>query len=97
MSPLSVKQTKEFEKWQSSLPGTSQYRIQTRIDLLKDGHFGDSKELGDGLFELRWKNGLRIYFSYSFEVIMLWGGNKDTQYRDIRKARKLRTNYETFH
>ena len=55
---------------------------------------GDFKPLGDGLYELRWRNGTRVYYSYVAGddgrlVLMLWGGDKNGQSRDISKARKL--------
>jgi len=70
-------------------------QVEDRLDRIRDhDHFGDSKPLGDGLFELRWKSGLRAYFGYVTDkdgnaVLMLLGGDKDGQSRDIGKARRI--------
>ncbi len=49
--------------------------------------------LGDGLFELKWKNGLRVYFGYvemnGRAALVLLGGEKHGQNRDIAKARGI--------
>lgn len=54
-------------------------------------HFGDVKNLGDKLAELRWKNGWRVYFSsigYK-KLILLIAGHKNEQEKNIKKARIL--------
>jgi putative addiction module killer protein len=58
-------------------------------------HFGDAKNLGKGLAELRWKNGLRIYFTRIGQrmVLLLRGGGKSDQKNDIKKARVLVERY----
>lgn len=60
-----------------------------RIEL--HGHFGDSKYLGDKLFELRWKSGIRVYYFKSDrnEIKLLLGGDKNAQEKDIQKAKTL--------
>ena len=58
-------------------------------------HFGDAKHLGEGLSELRWENGLRIYFARTDTrvVLLLNGGGKNDQKKDIKKARILLDRY----
>ena len=58
-------------------------------------HFGDAKHLGEGLSELRWKNGLRVYFARvgNRVVLLLHGGGKSDQKNDIKKARVLFERY----
>ena len=63
------------------------------------GNFGDCKGLGDELFELRFSEGIRIYFSKINNMIMLLlsGGsknNKGEQSRDIVKARNFLADYK---
>jgi len=62
------------------------------------GYFGDSRSLGEGLFELKWKNGMRVYYSRKrigkIDTIVLWGGFKGTQTTDIKKARSIKARYE---
>ena len=64
--------------------------ISSRLKRLAFGHFGDSRFIGDGVFELRIHSGpgYRIYFGEDKGVliILLCGGDKSTQSRDIKKA-----------
>jgi putative addiction module killer protein len=55
-------------------------------------YFGDHKSLGDDLLELRWKNGRRVYYTLILKeelTIVLLGGLKNAQQKDIKKARKI--------
>ncbi len=55
---------------------------------------GYSKALGMGLFEFKWKNGLRIYFVFKKKkLILLSGGSKNGQKKDIDKAKKIKEKY----
>lgn len=95
---LTIKKTEEFAEWYANLGETLKARIDARLERLKSGHFGDSRTLGDSLFELKWKNGMRVYCSYTkidgVDVIILWGGDKGSQKSDIKKARGLKELYE---
>ena len=68
-------------------------KIITRFDHIKLGNFGDHKGLGEGLFELRFffGPGFRAYYTVKggMVVFLLCGGDKSTQERDIKKARKI--------
>ena len=92
---MTIKTTVEFNEWLSGLSEHLRALLRDRLDRIREsGHFGDAKNLGQGLFELRWKNGLRAYFSYMRSedgrlVLMLFGGDKNGQNHDIRKARTL--------
>ena len=65
----------------------------TRIERLAFGHFSDSKSLGDGVHELRLKfgPGYRVYFTHRGVriVLLLCGGDKGSQSRDIARAKQL--------
>jgi len=81
-----------FEDWLLTLGDkTTQARILRRIDRLRFGHFGDASNVGAGIFELRihFGPGYRIYFGlHGTEVILLLcGGDKSTQTRDIAAAK----------
>ena len=85
----------EFDEWLDGLSSYLQALVETRLRRIREhNHFGDVRSLGDGLFELRWRNGLRIYFGYVImddgkAVLILLGGDKNGQNRDIAKARAL--------
>ncbi|MBI2119234.1 MAG: type II toxin-antitoxin system RelE/ParE family toxin [Elusimicrobia bacterium] len=95
---LKLKKTEEFADWYDSITPTEKTRVDARLDNLISGFFGDSRSLGDGLFELKWKNGMRGYYSRKrikdIDTIVLWGGFKATQKTDISKARRLKARYE---
>ena len=89
---ISIEQTTEFSDWFESLSLKEQLQIDSRIQRIRDHlHFGDVKNLGDGLAELRWKNGKRIYFAKigTTIILLLNGGLKNAQKKDIQKARIL--------
>ena len=66
------------------------FRIQK---LEKDEHFGDCKPVGDGISELRinFAKGYRVYFKEKDGkiIILLVGGDKSTQDKDIKKAKEI--------
>ena len=67
--------------------------IVRRIERMSHGNFGDVKSVGDGVSELRIRvgPGYRVYFTKFEEklVVLLVGGDKSTQKKDITKAKKL--------
>lgn len=83
-----------FKEWLDSLRDKSTVaRIISRINRLRVGNFGDRKPVGSGVEELRldFGPGYRVYFAKegnSF-VILLCGGDKDSQTKDIQTAKKL--------
>ncbi|MCB1113852.1 MAG: type II toxin-antitoxin system RelE/ParE family toxin [Chlamydiia bacterium] len=82
----------EYFDWFESEPARSRVQIAKRLDRIQDeGHFGDYKKLRSNLWELRWENGRRVYFSLipEAQVLMLLGGNKNGQTKDINKAEKI--------
>ena len=91
---LEVYKTEEFARWFKRLRDRkAKASIQARIDRLQQGHFGDVESLGDGVSELRlfYGPGYRIYFTKrsSIIVILLTGGDKGSQSKDIAKAKEL--------
>lgn len=64
-----------------------------RIDRMADGNPGDVKSVGDGVFEIRIDHGpgYRVYFIQEGDilVVLLSGGDKDSQARDIKAAKRL--------
>ena len=68
-------------------------RVQVRIDRAEDGNFGDCAPVGEGVSEMRihYGPGYRVYFvQRGMEiVILLAGGNKSTQAKDIKAAQEM--------
>lgn len=69
-------------------------KILFRIQKIEsDGHFGDCKPIGDGIRELRinFAKGYRVYFKEKDEriIILLVGGDKSSQQKDIEKAKEI--------
>jgi putative addiction module killer protein len=91
---IEVRQTEEFANWLTSLrDGLAAKRIKQRIARVQIGLFGDVKPVGDGLSELRIDHGpgYRVYFAQRGDilVILLCGGDKGSQSRDIARAKAL--------
>ena len=86
-----VEQTDDFAIWLSALrDGKARSRIQARIDRLALGNPGDVKPVGSGVSEMRidYGPGYRVYFCRRDRVVILLlaGGDKRTQRKDIAKA-----------
>ena len=63
--------------------------VDERINRVEKGNFGDSASVGEGVKELKFKFGLRIYFAEIEDcIILLCSGNKKSQTDDIKKAKK---------
>jgi putative addiction module killer protein len=86
-----------FESWYNNLDSILQRAIDARITRLAVGNFGDHKSVGGGVFELRIPKGpgLRIYYGLKGNelIVLVGGGDKGTQKRDIEKAKKLWRNW----
>ncbi len=85
-----------FADWQNSLDKQIQKRINFRLIRLQEGNFDDNKKLAQDLYELRLKfgSGYRIYYTVQNQVIviLLSGGDKSTQQKDIENAKKYLKN-----
>ncbi|MFN2424018.1 MAG: type II toxin-antitoxin system RelE/ParE family toxin [Cryomorphaceae bacterium] len=95
-----IKKTTEFDKWLRKLKDfRAKAKILVRIQRIElKGNFGDCKSVGDGLMELRIKEGkgYRVYYKQQGEtvVLLLLGGDKSTQSADIREAKSLWNQYK---
>ena len=83
-----------FDRWFGSLRDKqAARRIQVRIDRAQDGNFGDHKSVGEGVSEMRIHHGpgFRVYFTVRGTeiIILLAGGDKATQAKDIHIAQEL--------
>ncbi|PSJ18158.1 type II toxin-antitoxin system RelE/ParE family toxin [Nitrosomonas supralitoralis] len=76
----------------------NQQRIRARIRRLAEGLYGDCHSVGEGIFKLRmfFGSGYRIYFGedYGNIVILLCGGDKDSQKQDIKNAKEYWKDYK---
>ena len=91
---IEIRKTDIFVKWLDSLKDRrAKARVLARIDRLEMGYFGDVRPVGEGVSELRifYGPGYRVYFiqRQSVLVILLSGGDKQTQQMDIAKAKKI--------
>ena len=89
-----VRRTAGFIDWLAGLgDGHARARIAKRLDRLAQGNFGDANSLGDGVSELRFTfgPGYRVYYTVrgTVVVILLWGGDKGSQRRDIDRAKAM--------
>jgi len=91
--------TSEYQKWIQKQSEYDRVQIAVRLSRIElDGHFGIHKNLGDSLWELKWANGRRIYYAYIPEarILLLLGGNKNGQNKDIASAKKIYKKYIEF-
>jgi putative addiction module killer protein len=91
---LSIRQTDVFKDWFSDLRDqNAKRRIAQRIVRLQAGLLGDVKPVGEGVSELRvdYGPGYRVYFVQRGAelLVLLCGGDKSTQDRDIKTAKSM--------
>lgn len=91
---IEIRQTEAYRDWFAHLRDIrARARIDARIRRLSLGNPGDAKAVGGGVSELRidYGPGYRVYFTRrgNVVVILLCGGDKQTQSRDIARARAL--------
>ena len=94
---IEIRQTKTYSEWFSGLRDRqAKARIDIRIRRLSTGNPGDVKPVGQGVSELRvdYGPGYRVYFIQQGKtlIILLAGGDKETQERDIKTALDLARN-----
>lgn len=94
-----VYETEFFSNWVSKLRDQrAKAKIASRIDRLANGNPGDVRPIGEGLSEMRVDHGpgYRVYYIGRGKdlVILLCGGDKSTQARDIEQAKEIAANLE---
>lgn len=87
-----------FKIWIDALDRSVKVRVQEALlRIASSGHFGKSKPVGEGVFELKFKfgGGVRVYYAFSDRavVLLLLGGNKRHQDSDIKKAKDYWRDY----
>lgn len=91
---IQFKMSSSFQKWLDSLGGKPvKARVLARLRAAQSGNFGDCESVGNGISEMRIHHGpgYRVYFTRRNKVVylLLIGGDKSTQKRDIKQARQL--------
>jgi putative addiction module killer protein len=94
LSVIEIRKTEVFARWLDGLRDLrARARIQARIERLAMGNPGDVRPVGEGVSELRldFGPGYRVYYKKRGRqlVILLAGGDKSTQAKDIKKAQRL--------
>jgi len=94
---IEIRKTDTFAKWIDELNDiAARARVLVRIERLAAGNPGDTKSVGEGVFELRisYGPGYRVYYRKVGRriIVLLAGGDKSSQSRDIKKAIRLAQN-----
>lgn len=94
---IEIRKTEHFANWLDSLRDIqAKARVMVRIERLASGNAGDVKPVGEGVSEMRinYGPGYRVYFIQrgSELIILLAGGDKSSQSRDIKAAVRLAQN-----
>ena len=89
-----------FDRWLSRLRDRQAVnRIVARLLAAGDGHLGDVRPVGDGVSEMRiqYGPGYRVYYITGGGrlVVLLCGGDKDSQRRDIERAKRMATEWRS--
>lgn len=101
MPAIEIVESGTFQQWLSNLRDRRALaRINARLISVTLGNFGDAHSVGNGLYELRihYGPGYRIYFlrEGTTVVILLCGGDKGSQRRDIERANRLAQDWREY-
>lgn len=91
---IEIRQTETYKKWFETLKDrNARMRVNIRVRRLSLGNLGDVKPVGGGVSEVRidYGPGYRVYFVQKQKriILLLLGGDKSTQSKDIQKAQEL--------
>ena len=91
---ITLLRTASFDAWLSALADNKgKARVLARLTAAEFGNFGDCEAVGEGVSEMRihFGPGYRVYFTRRGKVVylLLLGGDKSTQARDIKRAKEL--------
>lgn len=94
-----IEKTIEFDKWLKKLRDkTARAKILFRLQRVESGNLGDVNPVSHGITEMRIPHGkgYRIYYKIIEKqvILLLIGGDKSTQEKDIEKAKKIWDNYQ---
>jgi putative addiction module killer protein len=90
---MKVIETEDFADWLGGMKDVVARRaiVKRLVRLGATGHFGDAEPVGDGVSEMRFHlgPGYRVYYTLRDGAVILWGGDKGTQTKDIAKAKAM--------
>lgn len=93
MTKYTIYETREYRDWLDSEPLKSKRQVLSRVLKIEDeGYFGHNKYLeSEDIWELKFNDGRRVYYTVIPEskVILLLGGNKNGQDKDIKNASNI--------
>jgi len=94
---MEIKKTGDYAAWEATLRDRrALLHVQARVRQMSLGNFADAKSVGNGVVETRihYGPGYRLYYTRRGEaiVILLVGGDKSTQKKDIERAKQLAQN-----
>lgn len=93
--PKKIAETSAFEDWEVSTSGTNLERVEAAKEKIQnEGVITSAKSLGDGLYEKKWKSGLRLYFAIVKDrneatLLILVSGKGKEQDKAIKESRKI--------
>ena len=92
--------TKPFKEWLDAMKDVNaRARVRIRLDHIRLGNLGDNRSVGGGVQELRinYGPGYRVYFAHEGNriILLLLGGDKKTQRKDIMKAKSFLSDHKT--
>ena len=96
---VEIRRTKAYNDFFGALRDSkAKALIALRIDRLAQGHVGDAAPIGEGVSELRlhYGPGYRVYYIQrgAVLIVLLCGGDKSSQQRDIKRAKQMAQNLE---
>ena len=96
---VELRRTKNYDRWLRELyDRRAKAKILQRMDSLREGNPGDAKTVGNGVMEMRidYGPGYRVYYTHRGKliVVLLCGGDKSTQQKDIEQAKALAAQLE---
>lgn len=85
-----------YREWFLSLDNSQKVLVQTRLKRIEYGNYGFYQILSGGINEIKFDNGLRIYFAEldNIVILLLIGGGKKRQSNDIKKAQEYFIEYK---
>lgn len=92
---IKIFRTDEFIEWFNQQTEKSKVQIDDRLSKIQnDEYFRIHKFVGDKnaeVWELKWKNGRRLYYAYvpESQILVLFGGVKNAQSKDVKTAKRL--------